>query len=67
MNDCHDVEEAQKEELSPPKEEPTALLENKGSLLLQNTERNRESGFHEALFQGRVTRDKFETANSNTG
>ncbi|KAM3273111.1 hypothetical protein ACQJBY_042855 [Aegilops geniculata] len=66
VNDCHNVEEAQKEELSPPKEEPTALLENKGSLL-QNTERNRESGFHEAFFQGRITIDKFETANSNTG
>ncbi|EMS47080.1 Cyclin-A2-1 [Triticum urartu] len=66
VNDCHNVEEAQKEELSPPKEEPTALLENKGSLL-QNTEWNRESGFHEAFFHGRTTRDKFETANSNTG
>uniref|UniRef100_A0A453GVW3 Cyclin N-terminal domain-containing protein n=1 Tax=Aegilops tauschii subsp. strangulata TaxID=200361 RepID=A0A453GVW3_AEGTS len=67
VNDSHNVEESQKAELLPPKEEPTALLENKGSLSLWNIARNRESGVHEPFFQGRNTRDKSETADSNTG
>ena len=67
VNDSHNVEETQKAELLPPKEEPTALLENKGSLSLWNFARNRESGVHEPFFQGRNTRDKSETADSNTG
>ena len=61
----NDSKEAHKAELFAPKEEPTALLENKGSLSLQNIERNRLSGFHEAFFQGRNTRDKSETADKN--
>uniref|UniRef100_A0ACD5YLC9 Uncharacterized protein n=1 Tax=Avena sativa TaxID=4498 RepID=A0ACD5YLC9_AVESA len=60
-------EEAQKAELFAPKEEPTALLENRRSLSLQNIEQNRLSGFHEVFFQGRNTRDKSETADSQNG
>ncbi|KAM0855589.1 hypothetical protein ACQ4PT_049662 [Festuca glaucescens] len=63
----NDSEEAQKGELFAPKEEPTALLEIKGSLSLQNIEWNRLSEFHEAFFQGRNTRDKSETADSKNG
>ena len=63
----NDSEEAQKAELCAPKEEPTALLENKASLSLQNIEWNRLSGVHEAFFMGRNTRDKSETADSKNG
>jgi cyclin A len=63
----NDSEETQKAELCAPREEPTALLENKGSLSLQNIDWNRLSGFHEAFFQGRNTRDNSETSDSKNG
>lgn len=67
VNDSNSAEETQKADHLAPVEEPTVLLENKGPLSLQNIERNRDSGCHEAFFEERIARDKPEPADSKTG
>ncbi|KAL5206279.1 hypothetical protein ABZP36_034488 [Zizania latifolia] len=65
--DSKSSEEMQKVELLAPREEPTDLPENEGSLSLQNIERNRDSGCHEVFFEARNAMDKPEPADSKTG
>lgn len=67
VNDSNIIEEAQKTKILAPKDEPITLVGTNGSPSLQNIERNRDSGLHEAFFQGRKIRDKSETADSKTG
>ncbi|KAL5225728.1 hypothetical protein ABZP36_012367 [Zizania latifolia] len=67
VNDSKSAEETQKVELLVPREESTDLPVNEGSLSLQNIERNRDSGCHEAFFEARNATDKPEPADSKTG
>ncbi|CAN6192799.1 unnamed protein product [Urochloa humidicola] len=66
-NDSNIAEETQALTLLPQNEEPTLLLENRGSVSLQNVERNRDSACHEAFFEERNARDKSEPSVSKTG
>lgn len=65
-NDSSIAEETQ-EKLLAQKEEPILLLENRGSLSLQNVERNRDSACHEAFFKERNVRDICEPSVSKNG
>lgn len=53
--------------LLPQREAPALLLENRGSVSLQNVERNRDSACHEPFFEERNARDKLEPSVSKTG
>lgn len=66
-NDSNIAEETQEEKLLAQREEPILLLENRGSLSLQNVERNRDSDCHEAFFEERNLRDKCEPSVSKNG
>lgn len=66
-NDSSIAEETQEEKLLAQKEEPILLLENKGSLSLQNVERNRDSACHEAFYKERNVRDICEPSVSKHG
>nr|CAB3471412.1 unnamed protein product [Digitaria exilis] len=66
-NDSNIAEETQEGPLLPQREEPALLLENRGSISLQNVERNRDSACHEAFFEERNGRDKPEPSVSKTG
>ncbi|CAN6220111.1 unnamed protein product [Urochloa humidicola] len=66
-NDSNIAEETQEQTLMPQNEEPTLLLENRGSVSLQNVERNRDSACHESFFEERYARDKSEPSVSKTG
>ena len=61
------AEETQEEKLLAQKEEPILLLENRGSLSLQNVERNRDSACHETFFKERNVRDICEPSVSKNG
>ncbi|RCV23160.1 hypothetical protein SETIT_4G276600v2 [Setaria italica] len=66
-NESNIAEETQEGTLLPQREEPAPLLENRGSLSLQDVERNRDSACHEAFFEERNARDKSEPSVSKTG
>ena len=66
-NDSSIAEETQEEKLLAQKEEPILLLENRGSLSLQNVERNRDSACHETFFKERNVRDICEPSVSKNG
>ncbi|XP_066377369.1 cyclin-A2-1-like [Miscanthus floridulus] len=66
-NDSSIAEETQEEKLLAQREEPILLLENRGSLSLQNVERNRDSACHETFFKERNVRDICEPSVSKNG
>ncbi|TVU07617.1 hypothetical protein EJB05_40981 [Eragrostis curvula] len=67
VNDSKVAEDTEQANLLAPKEDPPVLLENVGSLSLQNIDRNRDSMCHEAFFEERNVRDIPEPAESKTG
>ncbi|KAL6603291.1 hypothetical protein ACP70R_043652 [Stipagrostis hirtigluma subsp. patula] len=67
VNDSNIAAETQVKILLAPEEEPNVLLENCGSLSLQNIEQNRNSVCNEAFFEERNMRDKPEPSASKTG
>ncbi|CAL4892096.1 unnamed protein product [Urochloa decumbens] len=68
VNDSNIAEETQEVDLlAQKKKKHVVLVENKGALSLQNTERNRDCAFHEAFFEERNARNKLETAALNAG
>ncbi|KAL6873614.1 hypothetical protein ACP4OV_013696 [Aristida adscensionis] len=66
-NDCDIAEETQAAIPLAPREEPTVLLENRGSVSLQNIERNRDSTCNEAFYVERNIMDKPGHSESKTG
>nr|CAB3462134.1 unnamed protein product [Digitaria exilis] len=62
VNDSNSAEETRKVELLAQKKKQIVLVENKGALPLQNTERIRDSACHEAFFEERNASNKLETA-----
>ncbi|CAN6329153.1 unnamed protein product [Urochloa humidicola] len=64
-NDSNGAEETQEVDLLAQKH--AVLVENKGALSLQNTERNRDCTFHEAFIEERNARNKLETAALKSG
>ncbi|KAL6660930.1 hypothetical protein ACP70R_000314 [Stipagrostis hirtigluma subsp. patula] len=67
VNDSNIAGETKVKILLAPEEEPNVLLENCGSLSLQNIEQNRNSVCNEAFFEERNMRDKPEPSASKTG
>ncbi|RCV19109.1 hypothetical protein SEVIR_3G373900v4 [Setaria viridis] len=67
VNDSNSAEETRKVDLLAQKKKHNVLVENKGALSLQNTERNRDHACHEAFFEERNARNKLETAALKAG
>ncbi|XP_062178887.1 cyclin-A2-1-like [Phragmites australis] len=67
VNDSNIAEETQYANILAPKQEPTVLFENGGSLSLQNIERNRDSACHDAFFGARNVRDEPQLSESKIG
>ncbi|CAN6342980.1 unnamed protein product [Urochloa humidicola] len=65
--DSKGAEETQEVDLLAQKKKHVLLVENKGALSLQNTERNRDFAFHEAFIEQRNARNKLETSALKSG